>query len=331
MKVLVVEDDGSSRQLLRMILEKKGYEVDVVNDGMEALEFVQTGKYDAILTDWMMPKLDGIALIRKIRELVNPVPVILVITALASKEARLKALDAGADDYIAKPIEKRDVLDRLKNSLMRQNVDRAQRSLDNKNDSFNEPGFVGICLTASTGGQPALLKILTRLKANGNAAYFVVLQSPGWMLESFAERLRQKTNMFVHIGEDNQRVMPDRIYIAPDDFHMTVDPQTMTIQLTDNPPENMVRPSADPLFRSVSKTFGRYSISVVLTGMGQDGTIGSGYISAAGGLAIAQEPSEAIMPSMPKSVIDLRIASIIAQTEDIPAIIANSINKFYPE
>ncbi|MGD8782226.1 MAG: chemotaxis protein CheB [Ignavibacteria bacterium] len=331
MKILVVEDDGSSRQLLKMILEKKGYEVDVVNDGLEALEFVQRAKYDAVLTDWMMPKLDGIALIRRIREVVNPVPIIMVITALASKEARIKALDAGADDYIAKPIEKRDVLERLKNCLMRQNVDRAQQSLDESKDTFKEAGFAGVCLTASTGGQPALLKILTALKADGNTAYFIVLQSPGWMLESFAERLRQKTNMIVHLGEDNQRVLPDRIYIAPDDFHMTIDPQTMTIQLNDNPPENMVRPSADPLFRSVSKTFGKHSISVVLTGMGHDGTIGSGYISAAGGLSIAQEPSEAIMPSMPKSVIDLRIASIIAPIEDMPAIISNSIHKFFPE
>ncbi len=331
MRILVVEDDSSSRQLLKMILEKKGYLVDVVHDGLEALEYIQRESYEAILTDWMMPKLDGIALIRKIREITNPVPIILVITALASKEARLKALDAGADDYIAKPIEKRDVLDRLKNALMRQNVDRSHNLLDEKKEFIAEPGFAGVCFTASTGGQPALLKILTAIKADGNAAYFIVLQSPGWMLESFAERLRQKTNMFVHIGEDNQRVMPDRIYVAPDDFHMTVDPQTMTIQLNDNPPENMVRPSADPLFRSISKTFGKNSISVVLTGMGQDGTIGSGYISAAGGLSIAQEPSEAIMPSMPRSVIDLRIASIISPIEDIPAIIVNSIHKFFPD
>ncbi len=108
-------------------------------------------------------------------------------------------------------------------------------------------------------------------------------------------------------------------YLAPGEFHMVVDPQTMTIKILDTPPENFVKPSADPLFRSVAKTFRNNSIGVILTGMGKDGTIGSGYIKAAGGKIIAENPDTAILFAMPKSVIDLNIAETILDAHKIAA------------
>ena len=116
-KILIVEDDSSSRNLLVRLLKKENYEVEIASDGLEAFELMERNRFQAILTDWMMPKMDGLELIHKIRQSSHPDTVILMITALASREAKEKALEAGADDYISKPIDMsilEDVLNKYK-------------------------------------------------------------------------------------------------------------------------------------------------------------------------------------------------------------------------
>ncbi|MGE5499326.1 MAG: chemotaxis protein CheB, partial [Syntrophothermus sp.] len=116
-------------------------------------------------------------------------------------------------------------------------------------------------------------------------------------------------------------VKKGEIYLAPGDMHMLINPEKLEIELSDGPPENFVKPSADPLFRSAAKVFGNRLIGVVFTGMGHDGSIGAGYINAAGGVVIAQDPSTAIANSMPQTLVDLRLAKHIAPVSEIPEII----------
>jgi two-component system, chemotaxis family, protein-glutamate methylesterase/glutaminase len=99
----------------------------------------------------------------------------------------------------------------------------------------------------------------------------------------------------------------------------------MSLSLNQDPPENFVRPAADPLFRSVAKAFGRDAVAVVLTGMGRDGTIGAGYVASAGGTVLAQDPATAILASMPQSVIDLRIATSVVPLDRMGAAISARI------
>jgi two-component system chemotaxis response regulator CheB len=112
---------------------------------------------------------------------------------------------------------------------------------------------------------------------------------------------------------------------------MGVDAQRAVIRLNDDPEENYVKPAADPLFRSLARAFGRRTIGVVATGMGRDGTIGAGYLAAAGGLVIAQDPATAILPSMPQSVIDLRIAKIISPLDSLGGVVSGNIKKMAKE
>ena len=142
-KVLIVEDDSFSRNLLVRLLSKEDYQVTIAHDGKEALELLEKNRFQAVLTDWMMPNLDGIELIRKIRSLKTDTA-ILMITALASREAKERALDAGADDYIAKPIENSDVLKRLNNCIKRQNIETAKYFEDPFPVVYGRPPFVGI-------------------------------------------------------------------------------------------------------------------------------------------------------------------------------------------
>ena len=104
-KVLIAEDNPVNRELLRELLENRGYEVEEACDGEEALEMVERGRPDVLLLDLGMPKLDGFGVVRKLRE--NPqlaaLPV-MAVTAYAMRGDREKVLEAGFDGYLSKPI-----------------------------------------------------------------------------------------------------------------------------------------------------------------------------------------------------------------------------------
>ncbi|MGD8782228.1 MAG: chemotaxis protein CheB [Ignavibacteria bacterium] len=331
MKILVVEDHASSRLLLKKFLRALEYEIDLVADGKEAIELINKNDYEAVLTDWMMPNMSGLELVEEIRRIKTNPPAMLMITALASEDAKQKALDAGVDDYIAKPIRKDDVIRRLRNCIERRSVELSHKEISPGQTLGKKPTLIGVAIAASTGGPPALTKIFNEIEISPNAAYFVVLHGPPWMLESFADRIRKDTNYPVFLAYDDQPIKGGEIYISPGEIHMIVDPLKMKIKLVDTPPENYVKPSADPLFKSVANAFGKHSVAVVLTGMGHDACIGAGYISVSGGTVIAQDPRTAIIGSMPKNVIGLNLAKHIVPLNNIAVAIKKIVQQKYSE
>ena len=324
MRILIVEDDTSSRLLLKKILRKDDHEVVLAANGNQAWEHLQETKFDAVITDWMMPEMDGIELINKIRKNISPQPVIMMITALASNDAFDKALSAGADDFITKPIDINEVKTRLENCINQQRSSVNYNGTSKK--SVNKPPFKGVCIATSTGGPQTLLSLFQNLTPTENAAFFIVLHGPTWMLKAFPQKIQGVCKMPVKLVEDDLKIEAGTVYLAPGDYHTIVDPGTMKLQLIDTPPENFVKPSADPLFKTVSKLFGNDTIGVVLTGMGHDGSIGAGYVKAADGFVIAQDPDDAILPSMPASIIELRIQNKIAPLKEIPGILNEKLN-----
>ena len=120
MRILVVDDDRAVRDSLRRSLEFNGYNVDVASDGAEALARVPLVSPDAIVMDVMMPKLDGLEATRALRSAGNDVP-ILVLTARDAVSDRVDGLDAGADDYLAKPFALEELLARVR-ALLRRTV-----------------------------------------------------------------------------------------------------------------------------------------------------------------------------------------------------------------
>lgn len=112
MKILIVEDEKDLRSVLEKRLKKK-YTVDSCSDGQSALEFLAVYTYDVILLDIMLPKVDGLTVLRKIREQKNETPTIL-LTAKGQVEDRVEGLDAGADDYLVKPFAFEELLARIR-------------------------------------------------------------------------------------------------------------------------------------------------------------------------------------------------------------------------
>jgi two-component system chemotaxis response regulator CheB len=321
-KILVVEDDPTSTLILERSLRKAGYETLSAKDGVEALEILGKQPCDAIVSDWMMPRMDGIELVHKIRMTIQPLPVLLIVTSLSLPEARTHALQAGADDYLAKPFSVPEILERLSNCLARRQQPEPLPSSIRRTPlvapTSPPPPFPAVAITASTGGPEAVRELFKGIGNVGDVALFLVLHGPAWMLETFATRLQRETQIPVRMAEDGTPVEPGRLLVAPGDWHMVV-ADGPVVRLTKEPPENYMRPAADPLFRSLATVFQKNAIGVVLTGMGRDGTLGASEISAVGGVVICQDPATAMAPSMPQTVVNAGVAASILPLQDLSA------------
>ena len=113
MRLLYAEDEKSLARAVSTILEKNNYAVDVVGDGVSALDYLETGNYDGAILDVMMPKLDGFEVLRRMRARGDRTPVLL-LTAKAEIDDRVTGLDSGANDYLTKPFDMKELLARIR-------------------------------------------------------------------------------------------------------------------------------------------------------------------------------------------------------------------------
>lgn len=127
MRVLVVEDQQTMANYIKRALEEQGYAVDLATTGREALDWADVVDFDLIVLDVMLPEIDGITVCKTLRTQGNHVP-ILMLTARDTVDARVIGLDAGADDYLIKPFELKELLARLRALSRRQSVNTAKTS-----------------------------------------------------------------------------------------------------------------------------------------------------------------------------------------------------------
>lgn len=158
-----------------------------------------------------------------------------------------------------------------------------------------------IVVGASAGGVEALTDLVKQLPADLNAAIVVVLhvhsQSP-CILHHILDRAGK---LPAFEAQDGQAIETGQIYVAPPDYHVLI--KLGYLQLTKGPRENRHRPAIDPLFRTAARAYGQQVIAVVLTGMLDDGTAGLMAVKMRRGVAVVQEPDDAMYPGMPKSAI----------------------------
>lgn len=113
MRLLLAEDEAALSRALKTILERNNYSVDAVSDGQAALEYLESDAYDGVILDIMMPKVDGITVLKEVRSRGNLVPVLL-LTAKSEVDDKVLGLDAGANDYLTKPFHSRELLARIR-------------------------------------------------------------------------------------------------------------------------------------------------------------------------------------------------------------------------
>jgi DNA-binding response OmpR family regulator len=125
MKLLIVEDEPTLRKLEENFLERKGFVVEGVDNGKEALSKVEIEDYDCILLDLNLPEIDGITVAKKIRESDNKTPIIMV-TARSQIYDKLEGFDNGADDYITKPFDMKELVARVNSLIKRSNINQEE-------------------------------------------------------------------------------------------------------------------------------------------------------------------------------------------------------------
>lgn len=139
MRLLIAEDELDLAEALTVFFEKNQFSVDTVGDGFSAYEYASSGEYDAIILDVMMPKMNGVEVLKKLREEGIKTPV-MMLTAKAQKDDRITGFDAGADDYLPKPFEPDELICRIRAML--------RRGEEYKPSILS---FGDLCLNATTG------------------------------------------------------------------------------------------------------------------------------------------------------------------------------------
>ena len=139
MRILLAEDEKSMSRALVAILTKNNYAVDAVYDGDDALSYILTGDYDCAILDVMMPGMDGFEVLKKIREKGMTLPV-MMLTARSQIDDKVEGLDLGANDYLTKPFESRELLARLR-AITRSVTPAADNTLKFGNVTLNRASF----------------------------------------------------------------------------------------------------------------------------------------------------------------------------------------------
>ena len=166
MRVLLAEDEKALSKALVTILERNNYSVDAVYDGESALEYLENDNYDIAILDIMMPKIDGLTVLKNVRKRNNLIP-ILLLTAKSEVDDKVEGLDAGANDYLAKPFHSKELLARIR-AIIRTQTGQSNSKLSMGNIVLDQTSFE----LSSTAGNYRLsnkeFQILELLMSNPN-------------------------------------------------------------------------------------------------------------------------------------------------------------------
>ncbi len=186
-----------------------------------------------------------------------------------------------------------------------------------------------IVIGGSAGGIEALRQLCAGLPANLNASVLIVLHTGSNAGELLPNVLTRSGPLPARHPVDGEAIKKHQIYIAPPDFHMIV--ERGRIRLVQGARENHNRPAIDPTFRSAAQAFGRRVIGVVLTGLLDDGTSGLMVIRAHGGVAVVQDPSTALFPSMPENALERVPDAVVASLPEMAGVLAELVKEEVPE
>ena len=321
-RVLVVDDSALMRKLIPAVLARDP-SIEVVGtamDGAFALKKIEELHPDVITLDLEMPRMDGIETLRLI---MRGAPLPVIVFSSHSKEgayATLKALALGAVDFVTKPqdaaaghLEKAaaNLIDKIKmgKRVTGRKLPPAVVPVDpvkqKKGTRAQLPASRIIAIGISTGGPNALQYVLSQIPADFSASFVIVQHMPEGFTDMFARRLDECCALDVQEARSGDLLVAGRALICPGNRHMMVRrmPRGDMVVLSDGPPVNGHRPSADVLFHAVAQEFGPASIGVIMTGMGEDGAEGLGAIKTAGGMTVAQSEETCVVGGMPRAAI----------------------------
>lgn len=350
-RVMIVDDSVVVRKFLTDIVAKdQGLELaGVAPTGSIALQKLSQLQPDIVVMDVEMPGMDGIETVTRLRVDWPKLPVLMCSSITArGADVTLRALAAGATDYVAKPsslgnagglggfelefLEKLNALGGMsrgagapKAGAVAPKPAPTPTPTPTPGPKRQPPARPSImAIGCSTGGPNALARVFQDLPADIGVPIVITQHMPPLFTKMLGERLTASSRLKVAEAKHGDVLVPGEALIAPGDYHMVFERSGTDIKvvLNQDPQENSCRPAVDVMFRSVAKLFGPDVVASVMTGMGRDGALGARAIADAGGWVITQSATSCVVPSMPNSVVEVGASSEAADLDHLGTLFA---------
>ncbi|MEZ6070733.1 MAG: chemotaxis response regulator protein-glutamate methylesterase [Pirellulales bacterium] len=349
-RALVIDDSALYRKFVASVLNTiPGVEViGTAANGRIGLEKIQSLGPDLVTLDLEMPELDGLGVLKKLAaQNASVVTIVVSATTAEGASATNEALRLGAFDFVLKPTGRspdasrehlsKDLAAQRSTPSSTQSSDReslplgrtfsseSMSTLSNAGGSRPAGGSRAlappeiVAIGVSTGGPAALHQVLPQLPVDFPCPVMTVQHMPPVFTKSLADNLDRKCALKVLEATDGHVIKAGEVLIAPGGRQMRLvrEGGTTVVQITDDPPERSCKPSVDYLFRSIAHQFGQRAIGVVLTGMGDDGTLGCRLLRRAGATIVAQDEQTCTVYGMPRSVVEAGLADRVVPLDDI--------------
>ena len=348
-RVMVVDDSAVIRGFLSRYIDAAG-DLKVVAsapNGQLAVSTLDRQQIDVVVLDIEMPVMDGIAALPLILQRDPHIAVIMASTLTKENAAiSLKCLQMGATECLAKPtssemsgstafqdalVEKVRAIGRAVQKRRGQGAPTTaaatpasvapmapslalpvtEKKLQLKPLPLTWRAPEAIAIGSSTGGPQALTQFFSELKGPIKQPIFVTQHMPPMFTAILADNIARNSGMTCREAVHGEKVEPSTVYVAPGNYHMTVQKGAagITIALNQEAPENFCRPSVDPMLRSMVDVYGGRILSVIFTGMGADGLKGCQKLVEAGGVVFAQDEATSVVWGMPGAVANAGICT----------------------
>ncbi len=283
-------------------------------NGQAAVDELRRTPVDVLVLDIEMPVMDGMTALPLLLR-ADPGLKVIMASTLTTRGAdiAMRALRLGAADYVPKPsavqgddMFRRELLEKVKGlARLRHRAKAPVRETPGLR--LHAPPVMPprlLAVGSSTGGPQALFTLVQGLGATLNVPVVLTQHMPATFTPILAEHISKLGGMPCAEAQDGEALHAGRIYLAPGDRHLLVEQSRGGLQarITTDPPENFCRPSVDPMLRSAAAACEGRVLVAMLTGMGQDGLVGTRRVIEAGGGAVAQDEATSVVWGMPGAV-----------------------------
>jgi two-component system chemotaxis response regulator CheB len=320
-KTLVVDDSPLVRTILKDFLESDStfQVIGEAENGQDSVDKARELSPDLITMDYEMPVMNGLDAIVEIRKF-SSCGIIVISTHDTAKMA-YEATVKGAHEFFAKDVftsqmneqQREEILETIKQILKTRKIITLQQL--EKKTSCAVKKINAVVIAASTGGPMALCQLCSALPQTFPVPILIVQHNTSGLDQGFVQWLNDYSQPEILLAKEGTIPVEGSIYIAPTDRHMIINKTGIVIDSGES--INNQRPSADVLFKSASETFGDSLVSVVLTGMGNDGAEGTRTVKEAGGITIAQDEASSMIFGMPQAAIETNCVDFILPLNEI--------------
>lgn len=344
--ILVVDDSALMRRIICDIInsDENFQATDFCRDGLEAYERLKVKSYDGVVLDVNMPRMDGLQLLERLQKEGIKAKVVMVST-LTTKDAEVTilAMERGAIDFVTKPS---NVIEAKGEVFKKQLLSVLTAVYDTqvyKRNTPISPKLVTavkhikpvrtdkklVALACSTGGPKALQSVIPYLPKNLDAPMVLVQHMPPGFTQSMADRLNELSEISVKEAQEGDILEKGHVYVAPGGKHMEVVKMrdgSHRIALNDMPPIGGLRPCANIMFDSLTKTDYDEIICIVLTGMGADGTNGILSLNRKKPIhVIAQDAQTCVVYGMPRAIAEAGMVDEMVPLEQVAKTITKNV------